>query len=137
MEPYKKFRANYIETKDILKQAENEYFVLVYWTTCPHCFALVSDATRYLENKKSKNKLYLLDFTGEKDDLLFKETVQNEGESKLDFIARYEKDSIGATNVKDINYYYVPMLIHVMNKKVVNTVVLEDKISLYFKIYEE
>lgn len=136
MEPYKKFRKNYIETKDILKQAEEEYFVLVYWTTCPHCLALVSDVVRYLDNKNSKLKLYLLDFTGEKDDLLFKDTVLKDDESKLEFIDRYSLDSKGAKNVKDINYYFVPMLLHIKNKEVNNSIVLEDRISEYIKQYE-
>ena len=136
MEPYKKFRKNYIETKDILKKSEAEYFVLVYWTTCPHCFSLVSDITRYLDNKCSKLKLYLLDFTGEKEDFLFKDTIMKDGESELEFINRYSIDSKGAKDVKDINYYYVPMLLHIKDNEVIKSIVLEDKISEYIKQYE-
>ena len=136
MEPYKNFRNNYIETKDILRKLEEEYFVFVYWTICPHCLALVSDINRYL-SKERKVKLYLLDFTKEKDAILFKNTEQYKDEDKMTFIERYSKDSIGAKEVKDINYYYVPMLLHIKNGAVYNCIVLEDKISNYLKGYEE
>ena len=136
MEPYKKYRENYIETKDILKQIENEYFVYVYWTTCPHCLVLVSTILRYLDNKNAKCKLYLLDFTGEKDDLLFNDTVMKAKESMMDFIKRYEKSSIGARNVKDISYYFVPMLLHIKDGTIIRSVVLEDRIMEYLKEYE-
>ncbi len=136
MQPYKKFEQYFIETKDILRQKEDEYFVLVYWTICPHCLAIVSKVSNYIESNP-KIKLYLLDFTGEKDAFLFKDTIQNEGESKLDFIKRYSLDSVGAKNVKDINYYFVPMLLHIKSNKVFNCIVLEDNIENYLKEYEE
>ena len=136
MQPYKKFEKYFIETKDILRQKEDEYFVLVYWTICPHCLAIVNKVSNYIESNP-KIKLYLLDFTGEKDDFLFKETIQSEDESKLDFIKRYSLDSIGAKNVKDINYYFVPMLLHIKSNAVFNCVVLEDNIENYLKEYEK
>jgi len=136
MEPYKKFRKNYIATKDVLKQKEEEYFVLFYWTTCPHCMAIISDITRYLENKDHRLNLYLLDFTSERDNYLLKDTIMNENEAKLDFINRYSKDSIGAKDLKDVNYYFVPMLLHIKDGSVFNCVVLEDHISEYIKNYE-
>ena len=136
MQPYTKFEKYFIETKDILRQKEDEYFVLVYWTNCPHCLAIVSSISKYIESNP-KIKLYLLDFTGEKECFLFKDTIQNDNESMLDFIDRYSIDSIGAKNVKDINYYYVPMLLHIKSKKVYNCVVLENNIENYLKEYEK
>ncbi len=136
MEPYKEFRSNYIETKNILRLPEKEYFVFVYWTNCPHCLVIVSNISRYLE-KPRNIKLYLLDFTGERDVFLFKNTEYLKGEDQDAFIDRYSKDSIGAKNVKDINYYYVPMLLHIKNGSVYNCIVLEDNIVSYLKKYEE
>ncbi len=136
MEPYKEFRSNYIETKNILRLPEKEYFVFVYWTNCPHCLVIVSNISRYLE-KPRNIKLYLLDFTGERDVFLFKNTEYLKGEDQDAFIDRYSKDSIGAKNVKDINYYYVPMLLHIKNGFVYNCIVLEDNIVSYLKKYEE
>jgi len=136
MEPYKEFRSNYIETKNILRLPEKEYFVFVYWTNCPHCLVIVSNISRYLE-KPRNIKLYLLDFTGERDVFLFKNTEYLKGEDQDAFIDRYSKDSIGAKNVKDINYYYVPMLLHIKNGSVYNCMVLEDNIVSYLKKYEE
>lgn len=136
MEPYKEFGSNYIETKNILRLPEKEYFVFVYWTNCPHCLVIVSNISRYLE-KPRNIKLYLLDFTGERDVFLFKNTEYLKGEDQDAFIDRYSKDSIGAKNVKDINYYYVPMLLHIKNGSVYNCIVLEDNIVSYLKKYEE
>lgn len=136
MQPYKKFEKYFIETKDILRQKEDEYFVFVYWTNCPHCLAIVNKVSKYIESNP-KIKLYLLDFTGEQDCILFKDTTKKEGETNNDFITRYSLDSIGAKTVKDINYYFVPMLLHIKSGKVYNCIVLEDKIEDYLNNYEK
>ncbi len=136
MQPYKKFERYYIETKDILRQKEDEYFVLVYWTNCPHCLIIVNRVCKYIDSNPNI-KLYLLDFTGEKDCILFKDTIKKDNESISEFIERYSLDSIGAKTVKDINYYYVPMLLHIKSNKVYNCIVLEDKIEDYLNKHEK
>lgn len=136
MQPYKKFKEYFIETKDILRQKEDEYFVLVYWTNCPHCLAIVSEVSNYIESNP-KVKLYLLDFTGEKEDILFKDTIKEDSETNNEFIKRYSQDSIGATTIKDINYYFVPMLLHIKSNKVYNCIVLEDKIGAYLNDFKK
>ncbi|MFA6666950.1 MAG: hypothetical protein WCS51_01085 [Bacilli bacterium] len=136
MEPYKKYRDNYIELESTLKQKEEEYFVLFYWTICPHCLAIVSDVTRYLDGKE-KVKLYLLDYTKEKDSYLLKNTEMYRGESQKEFIERYCLDSVGAKDLKDVNYYYVPMLLHIKNGEVFKSIVLENNIAEYLRNYED
>lgn len=136
LEPYKKYRDNYLKAPEILKQSEPEYFVLIYWTTCPHCIKVSGDINEYLANENHKVKMYLCDFTSEEYLDLFKDTQADVSLTKQAFVESYSKDSEGAISLANINYYYVPMLLHIKNKAVFRSVVLEDNISRYIREYE-
>jgi len=137
MEPYKKYRDVYLNSVDeILVQDEKEYFVFVYWTICPHCIAAISDVKNYLDGN-NPTKLYLLNFTNEDGLEKLKDTENIQNLDKRSFVEEYSKDSVGAKKLSDINYYYVPMLLHIKDKAVYRCVVLEDNIGRYLKENEK
>ena len=59
--------------------------------------------------------------------------VEPNGESKLEFIERYIRESIGKKSLNEIGFYFVPTLFVIKNKTLVNMVILEDKISSFLK----
>lgn len=127
---YIDFEQNYITPRELLNQKEDEYYVFAYYTYCPHCNAVKAEVFNFA--KKDLVKTYFMkmdmDFGAE----LFK-NVEPNGESKLEFIERYIRESIGKKSLNEIGFYFVPTLFVIKNKTLVNMVILEDKISSFLK----
>ena len=136
MEPYKNFKNKYINAQDIFKQKENTYGIFIYWTICPHCMAIKSFMNNYLL-KDNRLQIYLLNETGEEDAILFKDIDDSNMVSKQAFMESYTKASLGASEVKDIIYYFVPALLVIKDKKLVNYIVFEDNIEKFLRSYKD
>lgn len=87
--------------------------------------------------KDNRLQIYLLNETGEEDAILFKDIDDSNMVSKQAFMENYTKASLGASEVKDIIYYFVPALLVIKDKKLVNYIVFEDNIEKFLRSYKD
>lgn len=122
----------HILVKDMLKQKDRDYYVFLYFTYCPHCNKIKSEFFDFIDSHKDK-KFYLVQMDGEKDAHYFKDVENTEGVPRDEFIKSYVDASIGKGELKDIGYYYVPCLYHIVDGKVADMHVAEFDIHDYLQ----
>lgn len=127
---YLDFKDYAIGPNELFMQKEDLYYVFAYYTYCPHCNAVKREVFNYAN--QCKNPVYFLKMDMDKGAELFKDVEPNQ-ESKVDFINRYIKESIGANKVSDIGFYFVPTLFVIQNHILINMVILEDNISSFLQ----
>lgn len=135
MKSFQEFSNLKIKVEDLLNQKEKEYFVYFYFQLCPYCLAIKNNIKSYLL-KNTKIKMYLIDFSNEEGSELLKNIENDNYLNREEFINEYSSANIGKSLLKDIGYYYVPMVLHIKEKKIERCLVLGDKILEYLKDYE-
>ena len=124
----------HIDVKDFFHQDEDEYYVYLYFTYCPHCNLIKERFLKFADERPDLNiKFVCMD--GENDADLFFNTQRKEDESRDEFINRYIKESIGKDRVSEVNYYFVPALYKIKGGKVVDIKVAEDDILDYLDTF--
>ncbi len=117
----------HIDVKDFFLQEEDEYFVYLYFTYCPHCNLIKERFLKFASDRTELNIKFIC-MDGENDADLFFNTQRRDDESRDEFINRYIKESIGKDKVSEVNYYFVPSLYKIKDGKVIDIKVGEDDI---------